>query len=335
MAQLGGTGRIDARVLGGVSPIIREGGVDLAEVTRRSGVAPSSPDDTAIPLPDFVRFMETAGALGGDGAFIWRCGRRYAPTGVSDLLAGNPKGMLLGTLLTRLVSAVNRVQSDSILRLGIADGLAVLEYRLLDPSVWPRARDVEFTLGFFDGVLRASLGKAFAPELVAFEHETDMSSAAIARCVGIPILHGRPINSYAFPSRCLETRLETDCGLGATAAGEGIGIGQGEADLASRLRAAILASIGEGKLSQAAIAELCGLTERTLRRRLLGQGIRFRDEIDGLRMHYARAMLANTHIPLIELALRLGYTQQPDFSRAFRRVHGLTPQAFRQHAASG
>lgn len=338
MPDTGGLGRIDARVLEGLTPIIRAAGVDPEEAERRAGFADAAlrPDERSIRLSQFVRFLETAGDLSRDPAFMWRCGRRYSTVGVSELLPDLRPPMALGGLLVRLVDAVNRVQSDSIVRLSVADGLAAVEYRVLDPSVWPRSRDVEFTFGFFDGIVKSYAGPDFRPELVAFEHEADHRSAAVQRCIGAVAIHGRPCNLLALPASLLNLAPPPGSPLLRPAAGGGIAMSVApEADLRALMRVAILSRIGEGDLSQAAIAACCGLSERTLRRRLGEAGIGFRGEVDRLRMLYARQMLANTGLPLGELAQRLGYTQQPDFTRAFRRMHGVTPQAFRRSTRAG
>ena len=49
-----------------------------------------------------------------------------------------------------------------------------------------------------------------------------------------------------------------------------------------------------------------------------------------LRMHLAKQLLTQESVPIEAVALRLGYTSQAAFSRAFKRVIGTSPGASRQ-----
>lgn len=48
-----------------------------------------------------------------------------------------------------------------------------------------------------------------------------------------------------------------------------------------------------------------------------------------VRMHLARRWIAKEHMPIAEIAHRLRYNSEPSFSRAFKRVVGCPPSAFR------
>jgi AraC family transcriptional regulator len=47
----------------------------------------------------------------------------------------------------------------------------------------------------------------------------------------------------------------------------------------------------------------------------------------------ARELLASTDLPLVEVALRSGFTSQSHFTRYFRKLTATTPGAYRLHAA--
>lgn len=58
-------------------------------------------------------------------------------------------------------------------------------------------------------------------------------------------------------------------------------------------------------------------------------GLGFRSYLRGLRMSRAAELLAGTDVPVKEVARRVGYRDAGQFSRAFRRTHGLTPSEWR------
>jgi len=81
----------------------------------------------------------------------------------------------------------------------------------------------------------------------------------------------------------------------------------------------------------AAIADLCGIGSRHLRRL-------FKQTADQTLYEYARsvwaakakALLSDTNLPLKEISWRLGFSDPNSFSIAFRRATGEAPKAFRQ-----
>jgi AraC-like DNA-binding protein len=53
------------------------------------------------------------------------------------------------------------------------------------------------------------------------------------------------------------------------------------------------------------------------------------------RMHLAEDLLANTDAGVATVARRVGYDSEEAFSRAFKRVHGLSPSHWRVARQSG
>jgi AraC family transcriptional regulator len=62
---------------------------------------------------------------------------------------------------------------------------------------------------------------------------------------------------------------------------------------------------------------------RRLRRRTIGEAVRL------CRVDFAQRLLGATEMPLAEVALRSGFADQAQFTKAFRRVTGTTPAAYR------
>ena len=49
-----------------------------------------------------------------------------------------------------------------------------------------------------------------------------------------------------------------------------------------------------------------------------------------MRIERAAALLASTDLPVKTIASRVGYDSEPAFARAFSRMHGTTPTAYRR-----
>ena len=69
---------------------------------------------------------------------------------------------------------------------------------------------------------------------------------------------------------------------------------------------------------------------RTLQRRLSDMDTTFSAVIDTAQMRWAVQLLERDDYSLAEIAHQLGYTDQANFTRAFRRWTGLPPGVYRR-----
>lgn len=83
-----------------------------------------------------------------------------------------------------------------------------------------------------------------------------------------------------------------------------------------------------------AVARACGLSLRTLQRRLAEAGWTLGDVVASARIHAATRLLAATDTPLALVGLLSGYSDQPHFQRTFRAAVGPTPAEYRRLARS-
>jgi AraC-like DNA-binding protein len=84
-----------------------------------------------------------------------------------------------------------------------------------------------------------------------------------------------------------------------------------------------------------AVAERMEMSTRTLRRRLKEEGSSYRELLDEIRYGLAKEYLADTRLPMEEIATLLGYTEPGNFSHAFRRWSGHAPSEWRRAAVPG
>lgn len=82
-------------------------------------------------------------------------------------------------------------------------------------------------------------------------------------------------------------------------------------------------------LSEERIAAEPGLHVRTLRRRLAAEGLQAQALICDVRDQFACQLLADTRLPLADIALAAQCAEVASFSRAFRRCIGLSPRRWR------
>ena len=86
---------------------------------------------------------------------------------------------------------------------------------------------------------------------------------------------------------------------------------------------------GERLPSARDVARATGMSERTLRRRLIDERITFRALLDQVRRARASELLADPRVSLTDVALAAGFADVSAFGHAWRRWFGAAPSAMR------
>ncbi|AZI36844.1 hypothetical protein NT2_05_04460 [Caenibius tardaugens NBRC 16725] len=95
-------------------------------------------------------------------------------------------------------------------------------------------------------------------------------------------------------------------------------------------------SSGESQPTVADLAQLCGISSRHLHRQFLAlTGKTISKYIENFWIEQAKEELMNQTSSIRQIAENCGFSHPNSFSRAFRRVSGLSPQKFRQRASTG
>jgi AraC-like DNA-binding protein len=107
----------------------------------------------------------------------------------------------------------------------------------------------------------------------------------------------------------------------------------------ARVERAIAAALdggsdGERVPSAVQVARAVGMSERTLRRRLIDERITFRALLDQVRRARASELVADRSVSLTEVALAAGFADASAFGHAWRRWFGAAPSAMRAAPAS-
>ncbi|MGD9340571.1 MAG: helix-turn-helix domain-containing protein [Chromatiales bacterium] len=105
-------------------------------------------------------------------------------------------------------------------------------------------------------------------------------------------------------------------------------------DLVGSIRHIIGAYCESDRLTMGDAAELAGMSMRTLQRRLSESGTSFSAIENQSRHAVACRLLRETDAPITEISNRLGYAYPNHFSRAFRKLGGVSPRAFRASLAA-
>lgn len=140
----------------------------------------------------------------------------------------------------------------------------------------------------------------------------------------------RPAHRLVFPAKELDIAITT-----ADAAAKRLASAQLERELAALTEGALVGEI-RGLLAREGgpptieeVAKALHVSPRTLKRRLAELGTTFSELRDDQRRQRALLLLDNKSLSISDVATRLGYTELPNFTRAFRKWTGMTPAAYR------
>jgi AraC-like DNA-binding protein len=204
-----------------------------------------------------------------------------------------------------------------------------------DPRNVAWQQDNHFCLALMIGTVRLAAGPNWRPAEVHLQTDEatglrDAESLASAR-----VAFRQPETMVAVPRALLAAPLPP---FSATEAPRDV-VAEWKSsaparDFAGSIRQAVeTLSCGEEYPSIRQTADFVGMTVRTLQRRLAAAGVSHKVLVAQTRFATAAAVLEQTNAKILDLALDLGYSDHANFTRAFRRWAGCSPQEYRvKHA---
>lgn len=329
-------GLIILTALGTVPDLLREHGVDPAEVFALAGLDPLALDEPAraIPYAAMGRLLSRCVALSGCPHFGLLAGARLelsALGAVGFLVQHSPD---VGTGLRNLIAYMHQDQRGGVPTLATDGEEARLGYLIYQPDVESVEQIGDGALANCANILRALCGPEFRPREVALERAAPADTSAYRRIFGAPVRFAAGENSIAFSADWL-TRPVPNADpmlyrvLLRQVEGRQPG---GAAGLAAALRGVVRTLLITGRCSADEAARLFGCHRRTLHRRLKVEGLTFEALVEAVRFELAQELLGGNQNPLNQIAATLGYADSTAFSRAFRRWSGTTPGRWRAQA---
>lgn len=175
-------------------------------------------------------------------------------------------------------------------------------------------------------------GEPRAPERVWLAHPAPRDWSAFSRAAGTSnVEFGRGSNGIEVTSSVLDQKLPTAdptlVELVDQYAKLMIVSHAGERPFVARVRQAMVERVPHGSPTLDDIARACGVSVRTLQRRLGESGSSFRSLLDAVRSDLSSMYVDDRGRKLQEIASLLGYGQASALVRAHRRWTGKTPRA--------
>ena len=177
-------------------------------------------------------------------------------------------------------------------------------------------------------LIRHFLGRHWVPHEIGIESPL-VPAVAEEHFPGSRILTRQQSGYIAVPRSCLHRAAPL---RSAKVAGADNLLLAEKFDYIDTLRAVLEAYLSEGYPSARFAAELMNTSVRTLTRRLSTHGLTYGALIDELRFKSAKERLQKPSVRIGDVARAVGFNDQGDFTRMFRRIGGLSPREFRSAA---
>jgi AraC-like DNA-binding protein len=322
---------VKVRYLQRFARALKSHGGSAAEPLARACLNPKALEilDGYIPMSQLHTFARVAATENG----IWHLGLdagispRSKHSGFSHGLAVAPN--LYRTLQT-LIAQSKTEDMTATFRVVYEKGYVWLCCSRIRADA-EAARQIElYRYGALLEVLRYAAGVDWLPPVLELQSRDDGRLRDVPLFRSVNVRFGQKRLAIAMPVEMLDNPLRQDDPLldAYTPASQPAGPQSFDQAIKEVVRTHV--KTGQYRLSD--VAQALGMSARSLQRRLTEHGSSFSKLLEQARVEQAQRMLIDDDAPLQDISEELGYQHRTHFSRAFRRVCGLTPREFRQNS---
>jgi AraC-like DNA-binding protein len=314
---------------------LQQYGIDFAALAVRAGLDPGllTEPNARYPAAALQKLWEFSAAQSGDPLFGFRVGNLVRP--------GSFHALGLGIVSsTSVLAALHRVQRYSSIvstngRLVVLhqDGSVGLELRSDRMAVMPTIHCVDALVVGLCRILVQCAGPSAMPVRVVFVRPREAPAEAYREILGCPVeFDGRNIAIWFDAAAAARPVLSGNAELAAEA--DKLSARYMDAltpdSTVTRVRALLLKAMPSGEFGRDAVARSLNQSASTLQRRLRDEGATYQELLDATRHEVALEYLRHGRHSLVDIAFLLGFTDQSNFTRAFRRWTGKTPREYLQ-----
>lgn len=300
-------------------------GVPAASVLSACGISAEALSDPEQIL-DYAaacRFLQACAELTGCehfGLLVGVQGGR-ARLGIASrafLAAGD-----LGSALSALVRYLHLHDQGAVPHVTLERGVARLGYVIsgYHPGGIAVAADTTLAVGL--DLLRALLGEKWSPREVWLPRRVPADTTPWSELARSPVRFDAPFVAFLFDEADLRRRMP------GRAASSKSREALPELPFPVVVRRLAVTLLVTGRCSVGEAADQLDMHPRTLNRALSACGLTFRSLADDARHDLARQLLADTDMPIAQIATVLGYADTSTFTRRFGQRAGQPPGAWR------
>lgn len=310
-------------------------GLDAPTVFREAGL-----DDAKLADPDarfsyekMTRLWNLAIEKTGDPCFGLSCARHWHPTTFHALGFAWLASATVKDALERFVR-YGRIMHDALSPRLVEEGAGyrlVLARAPLGPR--PSVASIDSSAAVIVQLCRVSCGEEFAPLRVQLPHPRSACHEKFVAFFRCPIDYEAAELAVVFERQSLERVLPTGNKFLAYSNEKVIEEYLAKLDrstIETQVRAAIIDRLPSGYVNEDVVADMLHMSRRTLQRKLAEGDATFQRLLDDTRRHLATDYIQRSQKSINEVTYLLGFSEPSNFTRAFRRWHGVSPSAYRE-----
>ena len=304
--------------------------VDLAPYFEAAKIEPGQvrDEDGWITKQQLYRFLNhlAKGEKIPELGFV--VGEALTPQSVAGLGVAMAGCETLGEAIRTFCEVINRSSEENRSWIEETEGELWLFNETANPFEADRRIADHAGLMTLINLVRLGTGSSWYPAEVSLQSGYTAAPMRVAAFRETQFHFDQPATGLACPARSLLLSISPVVTEG------GSSLLSEEEPPVDKLRRLLRAIIGVGGMGPTArlMAELVETSPRTLHRRLTEGGTSYRKLLDEVRLERAAERLSRDEVSVKELAYELGYSGPNNFIRAFKRLTGRTPVAFRENA---
>lgn len=289
---------------------------------------PYSDPDARIPIANMTQVWSEAERLTGNPCFGFEVGMSLHPTNFHAVGYAWLGSASIREALERLVRYQRLLSTAAEMSFEDMGGYA--EYRLHPKELVQMG--VDAAMCAVVQICRGVSHDDFRPTEVNMTRSAPPCVRELADFFACDVVYDAPDNALKFSDERLDEHLPRTNPAMVQASEE---LAQqyiarmDKNDIVTRARVLLISQLPNGEPSRKALAEGLHLSERTLARRLSDGGYTFTSLVDEIRNHLAKDYLRQSRFSITDVAFLLGFSDQSNFARAFKRWTDLSPTEFR------
>jgi AraC-like DNA-binding protein len=319
--------------------VAERNGVDMADLCRRYGVPGESFErwDHQFPADVVLRMLDETATLTGDSNFGLHAAEqlRFGAFGLFDYLPASCA--TLGAALQKLTQMSLLLSDFGWAELRMDGEFATFTRRGDHPCSAPTRHAAELYMARVVLWARHVISPDWSPVEVLFRHRKPDRLDEHQRILRSPCLFDEPVDAVRFTRSSLDLGLQiADPGL-LTLLDHHVrrAFAPASVPFIQRVREAMLEQSGDEFPDISQLAKRLKISRRSLQRHLQTEGISYQLLRDATRRDAALRYLAESDLPIAEIAVLVGYSNLGRFYAAFRRWTCHTPAAYRRSRRRG
>ena len=308
-------------------------GVDFDALARRAGLDPQlmSQPNARYPAARIQKLWGLAAAACGDPLLGFRVGALTRPGVFHALGLGIVSSTSIHAALKRVARYSSLVSTNGRLVLVEHRDTVGLESRPGDLSILPTTHCVDAMVVALCRLLEQCAGPSAVPAKVIFMRPRTAPVEAYRALLKCPVeFDGEHIATQFDAAEAARPVLSGNSELAAEAdrLAERYVAELAPDPTVAKVRSLLLRAIQSGEIDQGGIARSLNQSASTLQRRLRKAGTSYQDLLDATRRDLALDYLKEGQHSLADVAFLVGFSDQANFTRAFRRWTGKSPRSF-------